>query len=127
MAAVLIVGAIPSGLAGTASKAEHLYVLRFFIGILGATFVPCQSWTTAFYDKNVVGTANALVGGWGNLGGGVSRIPIFRQPVDPRLFFLLLNWMDLDLQVTFVVMTALFQRLLDDGLRQHVAWRASFA
>ncbi|KAG8732760.1 hypothetical protein FRC10_000619, partial [Ceratobasidium sp. 414] len=37
MAALLILGAIPSGLAGTATKASHLYVIRFFIGILGGT------------------------------------------------------------------------------------------
>lgn len=68
MAALLILGAIPSGLAGTINSAGGLYTIRFFIGILGGTFVPCQAWTTAFFDKNIVGTANALVGGWGNLG-----------------------------------------------------------
>lgn len=56
MAALLILGAIPSGLAGTINTANGLYVIRFFIGILGATFVTCQAWTTAFFDTNVVGT-----------------------------------------------------------------------
>jgi NNP family nitrate/nitrite transporter-like MFS transporter len=65
MASLLVLGAIPSGLAGTANNAVSLYVLRFFIGILGATFVPCQAWTSVFFDKNCVGAANALVGGWG--------------------------------------------------------------
>ena len=50
----------PSGLAGRAYTANALYTLRFFIGILGATFVPCQAWTSAFVDKTRVGTANAL-------------------------------------------------------------------
>ncbi|TFK51422.1 nitrate transporter [Heliocybe sulcata] len=99
MAAMLIIGAIPSGLAGTISTASGLYVVRFFIGILGGTFVTCQAWTTAFFDKNVVGRANALAGGWGNSGGGF----------------------------TFIIMIALFNRLLADGLSSHVAWRASFA
>jgi len=99
MAWVLILGAIPSGLAETISTATGFYFVRFFIGILGATFVPCQAWTTAFYDKSVVGSANALVGGWGNMGGGV----------------------------TFVVMVSLYDRLRHDGLSQHVAWRAAFA
>ncbi|PPQ70963.1 hypothetical protein CVT25_012098 [Psilocybe cyanescens] len=99
MAYLLILGAIPSGLAGTANSAKTLYVLRFFIGILGATFVPCQAWTSAFFDKNCVGTANALVGGWGNMGGGA----------------------------TFAIMTSLFQGLTSRGLTPHVAWRASFA
>ncbi|KAF9480636.1 putative high affinity nitrate transporter [Pholiota conissans] len=99
MAYLLILGAIPSGLAGTANSAQSLYILRFFIGILGATFVPCQAWTSAFFDKNCVGTANALVGGWGNMGGGA----------------------------TFAIMTSVFQSLTARGLTPHVAWRASFA
>jgi MFS transporter, NNP family, nitrate/nitrite transporter len=68
----LLVGAIPSALAGTAHNAASLYAIRFFVGILGSTFVPCQVWTTGFFDRNVIGTANALVGGWGNSGGGIT-------------------------------------------------------
>ncbi|KAK4702453.1 MFS transporter, NNP family, nitrate/nitrite transporter, partial [Phenoliferia sp. Uapishka_3] len=99
MALMLVVGAIPSGMAGLIHNASGLYAVRFFIGILGGTFVPCQSWTTSFFDKNIVGTANALVGGWGNLGGGV----------------------------TFVVMVSLFQTLVNDHLSAHNAWRAAYA
>ncbi|GAA5999897.1 hypothetical protein JCM10207_005961 [Rhodosporidiobolus poonsookiae] len=99
MAAILVLGAIPSGLAGTISSAGGLYAVRFFIGLLGATFVPCLAWTTVFFDKSIVGTANSFVGGWGNLGGGV----------------------------TFCVQVALFQRLVDGGLSSHSAWRAAFA
>lgn len=98
MAALLVLGAIPSGLAGTAHDAGSLYTLRFFIGILGGTFVPCQAWTTAWFDKSIVGTVNALSGGWGNLGGGV----------------------------TFGTQTGLFQRLTKSGLSQHIAWRVCF-
>jgi MFS transporter, NNP family, nitrate/nitrite transporter len=65
MAAILLLGAIASGLAGTAHNAATLYVVRFFIGILGASFVPCQAWTSVFFDKSCVGAANALVAGWG--------------------------------------------------------------
>lgn len=71
-ASLLFLGSIPSVLAGTIHNAAGLYVIRFFVGILGGTFVPCQVWTTGFFDRNVVGTANALVGGWGNSGGGVT-------------------------------------------------------
>jgi MFS family permease len=53
MASLLIIGAIPSGLAGTVSTANGLYIVRFFIGILGGTFVSCQAWITVFFDKNV--------------------------------------------------------------------------
>ncbi|KAG0698595.1 major facilitator superfamily domain-containing protein [Suillus ampliporus] len=99
MAGLLIIGAIPSGLAGTVSTANGLYIIRFFIGILGGTFVSCQAWNTAFFDKNVVGRANALGGGWGNAGGGF----------------------------TFIIMIALFNQLLADGISPHTAWRVAFA
>ncbi|KAG2142480.1 major facilitator superfamily domain-containing protein [Suillus clintonianus] len=99
MAGLLIIGAIPSGLAGTVSTVNGLYIVRFFIGILGGTFVSCQAWNTVFFDKNVVGRANALGGGWGNAGGGF----------------------------TFIIMIALFNQLLADGMSPHVAWRAAFA
>ncbi|OCL10752.1 nitrate transporter [Glonium stellatum] len=95
----LFAGAIPTALAGTIQNSTGLIVLRFFIGILGTSFVPCQVWTTGFFDKNVVGTANALTGGWGNAGGGV----------------------------TYFVMPAIFDSLISNsGLTPHVAWRVAF-
>jgi NNP family nitrate/nitrite transporter-like MFS transporter len=98
-ATLLYLGALPSALAGTAHNAMGLYFIRFFVGILGGTFVPCQVWTTGFFDKNVVGTANALVGGWGNSGGGI----------------------------TYFVMPAVYDSLKSQqGLDSHVAWRVSF-
>ncbi|KAK3369925.1 major facilitator superfamily domain-containing protein [Podospora didyma] len=69
---ILLVGAIPIGLAPLIKDATGLYIIRFFIGILGGAFVPCQVWCTGWFDKNVVGTANALSGGWGNAGGGIT-------------------------------------------------------
>jgi len=68
---LILLGCFPIGLAPLVNSATGLYISRFFIGILGATFVPCQVWCTGFFDKNVVGTANALAGGWGNAGGGM--------------------------------------------------------
>ena len=98
-AACLILGAIPSALAGTISSAAGLYVIRFFVGILGGSFVPCQVWSTGFFDKNVVGTANSLTGGWGNSGGGI----------------------------TYFVMPAIVDSLINNQhLTPHVAWRVSF-
>lgn len=73
--------------------------LRFFVGILGGSFVPCQVWSTGFFDKNVVGTANAFTGGLGNAGGGV----------------------------TYFLMPAIFDSLVQQsGLTPHKAWRVSF-
>jgi NNP family nitrate/nitrite transporter-like MFS transporter len=71
---LLLVGSIPLGLAPLVNSAEGLYVSRFFIGILGGAFVPCQVWTTGFFDKNIIGTANALTGGFGTAGGGITYI-----------------------------------------------------
>lgn len=62
-AACLLLGSIPTALAGTISTPAGLYVIRFFIGILGGSFVPCQVWSTGFFDKSVVGTSNALTAG----------------------------------------------------------------
>ncbi|EME77557.1 uncharacterized protein MYCFIDRAFT_97848 [Pseudocercospora fijiensis CIRAD86] len=97
-AGCLLLGAIPTWLAGTAYNVSQLYALRFFIGILGGSFVPCQVWTTGFYDKNIVGTANALTAGLGNAGGGI----------------------------TYFVMPAVYNSLVGDGLTPHVAWRVTF-
>jgi NNP family nitrate/nitrite transporter-like MFS transporter len=71
-ATLLLLGAIPTLLAGTATNAIGLYLIRFFVGILGGSFVPCQVWINGFFDKNVIGTASALVGGWGNSGSGIT-------------------------------------------------------
>lgn len=46
-AGCLLIGAIPTFLSGTAYNFAELCALRFFIGILGGSFVPCQVWTTA--------------------------------------------------------------------------------
>ncbi|KAG0364808.1 High-affinity nitrate transporter 2.1 [Mortierella sp. AD032] len=72
MAGLLLVGSITIGLAGLASDANGLIITRFFIGIVGATFVPCQYWASRMFSSNIVGTANAICGGFGNMGAGVS-------------------------------------------------------
>lgn len=69
------------------------------MGILGGSFIPCQVWTTGFFDKSVVGTANSLAAGLGNAGSGV----------------------------TYFLMPAIFNSLVQrQGLTEHVAWRVSF-
>ncbi|KAF2459534.1 major facilitator superfamily domain-containing protein [Lineolata rhizophorae] len=98
-AGCLLLGAIPTFLAGCVYNASGLIALRFFIGILGGSFVPCQVWSTGFFDKNVVGTANALTGGLGNAGGGI----------------------------TYFIMPAVYNSLVrDEGLSPHVGWRVAF-
>lgn len=72
MAGILLAGAIPTACVPAVNSVTGLYIVRFFVGILGGTFVPCVVWTTQFFDKTIVGRANALAGGWGNAGGGVT-------------------------------------------------------
>ncbi|PYH48439.1 MFS transporter [Aspergillus saccharolyticus JOP 1030-1] len=96
---LLLSGAIPTAMAGLVTTPKGLIALRFFIGILGGTFVPCQVWCTGFFDKKIVGTANALAGGWGNAGGGI----------------------------TYFVMPAVYDSLVNSqGLTPHKAWRVAF-
>jgi len=86
MAAVLILAAIPTACTGAVNTLAGLAILRLFIGIAGSAFVMCQCWSTRMFTKEIVGTTNALVGGWGNVGGGVTQIvmgtllfPLFRE------------------------------------------------
>ena len=98
-AGCLLAGALPTVLAGAVTNAKGLLALRFFVGILGGSFVPCQVWSTGFFDKNIVGTANAFTAGFGNAGGGI----------------------------TYFLMPAIFDSLVvSRGLTAHVAWRVSF-
>ena len=98
-ASILLAGAIPTALAGTVTTPAGLITVRFFVGILGGSLIPCQVWTTGFFDKNIVGTANSLAAGFGNAGGGV----------------------------TYFVMPAIYNSLVRrQNLSPHSAWRVSF-
>jgi NNP family nitrate/nitrite transporter-like MFS transporter len=71
--ALLALGAIPVfGIALAWSYASFL-IFRLAIGAIGASFVITQYHTSVMFAPNVVGTANATVGGWGNAGGGVTQ------------------------------------------------------
>ncbi len=71
---LLAVGAIPVLGIGFSNSYESFLLFRFFIGIIGASFVITQFHTSMMFAPNVVGTANAVAGGWGNLGGGVTNL-----------------------------------------------------
>ena len=99
MVGCLLGGAIPTAMTPLITNASHLIAVRFFVGVLGGTFVPCQFWTNQFFDKNIIGSANALAAGWGNAGGGV----------------------------TFFVMPAVVSSLMNHhGIGQYWAWRLAF-
>ncbi|MEG8945772.1 MFS transporter [Rosettibacter firmus] len=71
---LLIIGAIPVLLVGLSYNYISLLVFRLLIGIIGASIVITQFHTTQMFAPNIVGTANALTAGWGNLGGGVANL-----------------------------------------------------
>jgi len=71
--AVLALGSLPVlGIAMAHSYATFLF-FRLLIGSIGASFVVTQYHTSVMFAPNVVGTANAAAGGWGNAGGGVTQ------------------------------------------------------
>jgi len=71
--ALLILGAVPVMGIAFATSYESFLVFRLAIGAIGASFVITQFHTSVMFAPNVVGTANATVGGWGNAGGGVTQ------------------------------------------------------
>ncbi|MGV3764151.1 MAG: MFS transporter [Parapedobacter sp.] len=71
---LLMVGAIPMMLIGLSTSYASFLIFRFFIGIVGASFVITQFHTSMMFAPGIVGTANAVTGGWGNLGGGVTNL-----------------------------------------------------
>ncbi|KAF9398626.1 hypothetical protein BGX21_007533 [Mortierella sp. AD011] len=87
MSSLLLIGSIPIGLIGLVSDANGLIAIRFFIGIVGATFVPCQYWASKMFSPEIIGTANAICGGFGNMGAGVSYflIPLLYNAISISL------------------------------------------
>src|SRR6188474_935937 len=69
---LLIVGSIPVMFIGLSNSYETFLLFRLAIGVIGASFVITQYHTSVMFAPNVVGTANATVAGWGNMGGGVT-------------------------------------------------------
>jgi len=93
--ALLLVGAIPVMLVGLANDYTSFLLFRLAIGIIGASFVITQFHTSVMFAPNIKGTANAVTGGWGNLGGGV----------------------------TLMLMPIIFATIVGAGYTEHEAWR----
>lgn len=71
--ALLILGSLPVMGVGLAHTYSSFLFFRLAIGVVGASFVITQYHTSVMFSPRVVGTANAISAGWGNVGGGVAQ------------------------------------------------------
>ena len=92
---LLLIGAIPVMCVGLAKDYTSFLLFRLAISIIGASFVITQFHTSQMFAANIKGTANAIAGGWGNLGGGVTNM----------------------------IMPLIFAAIVGFGFTKHDAWR----
>jgi len=71
---LLLVGSLPVFFVGLAHSYATFLLFRLAIGVIGASFVITQFHTSMMFAPKIKGTANAVTGGWGNLGGGVTNM-----------------------------------------------------
>ncbi|RYU96921.1 NarK family nitrate/nitrite MFS transporter [Emticicia agri] len=72
--ALLVLCAVPVYLVGLSHSYETFLLFRLAIGVIGASFVITQYHTSIMFAPGIKGTANAVAGGWGNLGGGITNM-----------------------------------------------------
>ncbi|RFS18106.1 NarK family nitrate/nitrite MFS transporter [Emticicia sp. C21] len=72
--ALLVLCSIPVYLVGLSHSYETFLLFRLAIGVIGASFVITQYHTSMMFAPSIKGTANAVAGGWGNLGGGITNM-----------------------------------------------------
>ncbi|UHG93907.1 NarK family nitrate/nitrite MFS transporter [Spirosoma oryzicola] len=72
--ALLVLGSLPVMLVGLAHDYTTFLLFRLAIGTIGASFVITQFHTSMMFAPKIKGTANAVAGGWGNLGGGITQV-----------------------------------------------------
>lgn len=71
---LLLLGSVPVFLVGLSKDYLTFLLFRGAIGVIGASFVITQFHTSMMFASKIKGTANAVAGGWGNLGGGVTNM-----------------------------------------------------
>lgn len=71
---LLLVGSIPVFLVGLSRDYTSFLLFRLAISVIGGSFVITQFHTSLMFAPSIKGTANAITGGWGNLGGGVTNM-----------------------------------------------------
>jgi NNP family nitrate/nitrite transporter-like MFS transporter len=72
--ALLLLCSIPVMCVGLAKDYSSFLLFRLAIGVIGGSFVITQFHTSMMFAPNIKGTANAVAGGWGNLGGGITNM-----------------------------------------------------
>jgi NNP family nitrate/nitrite transporter-like MFS transporter len=92
---LLLVGSLPVFLVGLSKDYTSFLLFRLAIGVIGSSFVITQFHTSMMFAAKIKGTANAITGGWGNLGGGVTNM----------------------------VMPLIFAAIVGFGYSKHEAWR----
>ncbi len=92
---LLLIGALPVMCVGLAKDYTSFLLFRLAISIIGASFVITQFHTSQMFAANIKGTANAVAGGWGNLGGGITNM----------------------------IMPLIFAAIVGFGYTKHDAWR----
>ncbi|WP_246496470.1 MFS transporter [Chitinophaga varians] len=71
---LLVLGSLPVFLVGLSKDYTSFLLFRLAISVIGGSFVITQFHTSLMFAPNIKGTANAIAGGWGNLGGGVTNM-----------------------------------------------------
>lgn len=71
---LLLVGSLPVFLVGLSKDYTSFLLFRLAISVIGGSFVITQFHTSLMFAPAIKGTANAITGGWGNLGGGVTNM-----------------------------------------------------
>lgn len=72
--ALLVICAFPVMLVGLTHDYTSFLLFRLAIGVIGGSFVITQFHTSMMFAPKIKGTANAVAGGWGNLGGGITNM-----------------------------------------------------
>lgn len=73
-AGLLIFSTLPVIAIAFTQTYETFLIARIAIGAIGASFVISQYHTTQMFSSRIVGTANAITAGWGNMGGGAAHL-----------------------------------------------------
>ncbi|GAB4819716.1 hypothetical protein N2152v2_006762 [Parachlorella kessleri] len=103
------------------SNSSGFIACRMLIGFSLATFVACQFWCSTMFNARIVGTANAVAAGWGNMGGGATQLVMpyllaAIEHVQPRFIawrvaFLIPGWC----QIIIGLVVLFFGQDLPDG------------